>query len=51
MALVVGNEVRGVSKKVLAQSDKIIHLPMKGDKESLNVAVAFGVAGYLFMGQ
>ncbi len=46
LALVIGNEVKGVSKKVLAQSDTIIHLPMLGQKESLNVSVAFGVAGY-----
>lgn len=46
LALVIGNEVKGVSKKVLAQSDKIIFLPMRGNKESLNVSVAFGVAGY-----
>lgn len=46
LALVIGNEVKGISKKVLSQADKIIYLPMKGKKESLNVAVAFGVAGY-----
>ena len=46
MALVLGNEVNGVSKKVLLQSDTAIYLPMKGEKESLNVSVAFGVAGY-----
>lgn len=46
MALVVGNEVKGVSKSVLARSDAIIHLPMLGKKESLNVAVAFGAIGY-----
>jgi len=46
LALVIGNEVKGISKKVLLQSDKIIYLPMKGKKESLNVSVAFGVAGY-----
>lgn len=46
LALVIGNEVKGVSKKVLELSDKIIFLPMKGQKESLNVSVAFGVAGY-----
>ncbi|HLD70899.1 MAG TPA: RNA methyltransferase [Negativicutes bacterium] len=49
MALVIGNEVKGVSKKALAESDTIIHLPMKGKKESLNVSVAFGVAGYYIM--
>jgi len=46
LALVVGNEVKGISKKVLQKCDKIIFLPMHGKKESLNVSVAFGVAGY-----
>lgn len=46
LALIVGNEVDGVSKKVLAKCDKIIELPMYGKKESLNVAVSFGIAGY-----
>lgn len=46
LALIVGNEVKGISKKILSETDKIIYLPMQGEKESLNVAVAFGVAGY-----
>ena len=46
LALVVGNEVKGISKNILVNSDIIIYLPQKGKKESLNVAVAFGVAGY-----
>jgi tRNA G18 (ribose-2'-O)-methylase SpoU len=46
VALIVGNEVKGVSKKVLEKCDEIIFLPMFGKKESLNVSVAFGVAGY-----
>jgi len=46
VALIVGNEVEGVSKKVLKKCDKIIYLPMSGQKESLNVSVAFGIAGY-----
>lgn len=46
LALIIGNEVKGVSPKALKQSNKVIYLPMKGKKESLNVAVAFGVAGY-----
>jgi tRNA G18 (ribose-2'-O)-methylase SpoU len=46
LALIVGNEVKGVSKKTLKKCDKIIYLPMSGQKESLNVSVAFGVAGY-----
>ena len=46
LALIIGNEVRGISKKILKKSDKIIYLPMLGGKESLNVSVAFGVTGY-----
>lgn len=46
LALIIGNEVKGISKKILKKADKIIFLPMKGKKESLNVSVAFGVAGY-----
>jgi len=46
LALILGNEVKGISKKILKKADKIIFLPMSGQKESLNVSVAFGVAGY-----
>jgi len=46
MALMVGNEVKGLSKKILAYADKIIAIPMYGKKESLNVAVATGIALY-----
>jgi len=46
LALILGNEVKGISKKILREADKIIFLPMSGQKESLNVSVAFGVAGY-----
>lgn len=46
LALVIGNEIKGVSKSVLKKADKIIFLPMFGRKESLNVAVAFGITAY-----
>lgn len=46
LALIIGNEVKGVSKSVLKKCNKIIELPMHGKKESLNVSVSFGVAGY-----
>ena len=46
LALIIGNEVKGVSKKVVEKSDKVIYLPMHGAKESLNVSVAFGIAAY-----
>lgn len=46
VAIVVGNEVNGVSRGVLERADAIVHIPMLGKKESLNVSVAAGVALY-----
>lgn len=46
-ALVIGNEVSGISSDILALCDEIFQIPMKGIKESLNVAVAFGIAMYV----
>ncbi len=46
LALVVGNEVDGISPEVLAQADEVVKIPMLGKKESLNVSVAAGVALY-----
>jgi len=45
-AILLGNEERGISTRILTQADSIIHLPMLGTKESLNVAVAAGIIGY-----
>jgi 23S rRNA (guanosine2251-2'-O)-methyltransferase len=45
-ALVIGNEVSGISKKTLSLCDVVTEIPMRGEKESLNVSVAFGVAGF-----
>ena len=46
LALIVGNEVKGISPKILKYCDKKISIPMYGKKESLNVSVATGVALY-----
>lgn len=40
---VLGNEVDGVSKEILEMCDVVCEIPMMGEKESLNVSVAFGV--------
>ena len=45
-AIIVGDEVRGISKSILKYCDSIIEIPMRGKKESLNVSVAFGIAVY-----
>jgi tRNA G18 (ribose-2'-O)-methylase SpoU len=47
--LVIGNEVTGVDDLVLAAADMVLEIPQFGEKESLNVAVAFGIAVYLLL--
>ncbi len=46
MVLIVGNEIKGVSRGVIALADEIVEIPMYGKKASLNVAVAASVALY-----
>ncbi|MBI1957288.1 MAG: TrmH family RNA methyltransferase [Candidatus Niyogibacteria bacterium] len=48
LALVVGNEIKGLSRALLKRADRVVYVPMYGKKESLNVAVAFGIAVYQF---
>ncbi len=43
---VVGNEVGGVSSEVLDLVDGVVEIPMAGAKQSLNVAVSFGVLAF-----
>lgn len=51
MALILGNEVLGLSPKILKYCDRIIEIPMYGKKESLNVSVATGIAVYKIVEQ
>lgn len=44
LCLVVGNEITGVSQEVLDLCDYSIEIPQYGIKQSLNVAVAYGIA-------
>ena len=46
LALVVGSEVGGLEKAVLAHCDIHLQIPMSGKKESFNVAVAAAIALY-----
>lgn len=43
-AFIFGNEVRGLSQQILEKCDCIAEISMKGEKESLNVAVSVGIA-------
>lgn len=47
LALILGNEVDGVSEELLALADTVVHIPMQGKKESLNVSIAAGIAMYV----
>jgi tRNA G18 (ribose-2'-O)-methylase SpoU len=44
--LIMGNEVTGVDPGLLELCDHILYIPMRGEKKSFNVAVAFGIAAY-----
>ena len=44
ICLVVGNEITGVSHEVIEAADLAIEIPMFGIKQSLNAAVAYGIA-------
>ncbi len=48
---IVGNEVEGVPQETISLCDIVTEIPMAGDKESLNVSVAFGVGLFRMLGK
>ena len=46
IALLIGNEKRGISKELLMLCDRSVHIPMMGRNTSMNVAMATGIATY-----
>ncbi len=46
VVLILGEEVEGISSTLVKVCDQLIEIPMVGQKESLNVSVAFGIAAY-----
>ncbi len=46
VCMIIGNEIDGVEDSLLKLSDAVVHIPMHGQKESLNVSVAFGIGIY-----
>jgi tRNA G18 (ribose-2'-O)-methylase SpoU len=46
IVLAMGEETQGFIDELLPYADAIIEIPMHGEKESLNVSVAFGIAAY-----
>lgn len=46
IALLLGEEVHGITPEILAKCNDIIEIPMQGKKESFNVSVAGAIALY-----
>ncbi len=46
--LVMGNEGQGISSVMAESADQLVHISMKGQAESLNVAVAAGILMFYF---
>ncbi|HOF41804.1 MAG TPA: RNA methyltransferase [Candidatus Hydrogenedentes bacterium] len=51
VAIVFGNEVKGISPELLSECDEIVRIPMLGYKNTINVATAFGIVLYDILGQ
>lgn len=43
IALIFGNEVKGVSQEVVSASDAVVEIPQFGTKHSLNISVSAGI--------
>lgn len=50
-AIVIGNEGRGVSEEFMKLADVKVKIPMKGEIESLNAAVAAGILMFAAAGK
>ena len=42
-AIIFGNEIKGISQKIIDYSDSVIEIPQFGTKHSLNVSVSAGI--------
>ena len=43
IAIIMGNEIHGVSQEVIDQCDQVVEIPQFGTKHSLNIAVSSGI--------
>ncbi len=46
VCLVLGNEITGIRQEIVEMADQVIEIPMHGEKNSLNVAMAAGIVVY-----
>jgi tRNA G18 (ribose-2'-O)-methylase SpoU len=51
VCLVLGREDKGVSQEIIALSDAVVHLPMYGMTNSLNVSTVAAVLMYHLVGR
>lgn len=49
LCLILGNEKKGVAQELLDLSDACVHIPMRGNNSSMNVAMAAALAVYELM--
>ena len=49
LALILGEETKGITTDLLSLCDQAVEIPMVGRKESFNVSVATGIALYQLM--
>ena len=43
LALIFGNEIKGVSESIVKMSDYVIEIPQFGTKHSINISVSIGI--------
>jgi len=49
IVMIVGNEISGIDPGLLDLAQQVLHIPMAGEKTSLNVAVSTGIALYYML--
>ncbi|MEX1062105.1 MAG: TrmH family RNA methyltransferase [Balneolaceae bacterium] len=49
ICLLLGNEVTGIDEELIPLVDQFVEIPQYGEKHSLNVSVAAGIALYAFL--
>ena len=49
VAFILGEETKGIPENIITLSQTVIEIPMKGEKESLNVSVSAGIVLFRFI--
>lgn len=51
LAIIMGNEVKGVQQEVVSESNSCIEIPQYGTKHSLNISVTCGIVLWDLLGK